>query len=399
MLSVGGRGWIAGVIYIHNLIRAISLLPESERRPLCLILGPRGRIDDHSELEADQPPIEYYAYRKGSSNWRKSAAVGLNLVLGRVPCSLEYLTKRLRPSVLFPAQISLGRNFPVPWIGWIPDFQHRRLPHYFSDGEMSRRDIVFRDIVQDADRVVVSSETAMEDFGEFYPESKGKVSVFPFTTVSAPSWFQGDPKNIAAEFDLAQKYLIFPSQFWIHKNQRVLFEAVRILKERGVRDLALVCTGQTLDPRHRGYFEKLSNWIRDHGLESNIRILGLIDRDKQIHLMRRAAAVIQPSLFEGWSALVEDARTLGKCLYISDIPVHREQNPPNAAFFDPESPEHLADLIERDWSLLEPGPDEEVEVECQVKNRERALDFARRFIDITALAVQGNRRGKSAVRL
>ena len=129
MLSVGGRGWIAGVIYIHNLIRAISLLPESERRPLCLILGPRGRIDDHSELEADQPPIEYYAYRKGSSNWRKSAAVGLNLVLGRVPCSLEYLTKRLRPSVLFPAQISLGRNFPVPWIGWIPDFQHRRLPH------------------------------------------------------------------------------------------------------------------------------------------------------------------------------------------------------------------------------------------------------------------------------
>ena len=33
---------------------------------------------------------------------------------------------------------------PVPWIGWIPDFQHLRLPHLFSRKELDRRERIFR---------------------------------------------------------------------------------------------------------------------------------------------------------------------------------------------------------------------------------------------------------------
>ena len=99
-------------------------------------------------------------------------------------------------------------------------------------------------------------------------------------------------------------------------------------------------------------------------------------------LFRRAAAVIQPSLFEGWSALVEDARTLGKRIYVSDIPVHREQQPTDGVFFHPDRPEELAELVARDWPDLKPGPDLVRESEAHVQQRSRALAFARAFHQI-----------------
>jgi hypothetical protein len=101
-----------------------------------------------------------------------------------------------------------------------------------------------------------------------------------------------------------------------------------------------------------------------------------------VQLFRRAAAVIQPSLFEGWSALVEDARTLGKRIYVSDIPVHREQQPTDGVFFHPDRPEELAELVARDWPDLKPGPDLVRESEAHVQQRSRALAFARAFHQI-----------------
>jgi hypothetical protein len=40
-------------------------------------------------------------------------------------------------------------------------------------------------------------------------------------------------------------------------------------------------------------------------------------------------------LFEGWSTVVEDAKSLNKFIFLSDIPVHREQNPLNVCYFNP----------------------------------------------------------------
>ena len=99
-------------------------------------------------------------------------------------------------------------------------------------------------------------------------------------------------------------------------------------------------------------------------------------------MLRRAVAVIQPSQFEGWSALVEDARALGKRMYVSDIPVHREQRPPNAIFFQLGDAEQLAELIAKDWPELKPGPDFKSECEAREEQHGRTLTFARTFLQI-----------------
>jgi hypothetical protein len=45
--------------------------------------------------------------------------------------------------------------------------------------------------------------------------------------------------------------------------------------------------------------------------------------------------MLQPSVHEGWSTCVEEAKTLGKLLILSDIGVHREHWPDNQFFFEP----------------------------------------------------------------
>ena len=128
--------------------------------------------------------------------------------------------------------------------------------------------------------------------------------------------------------------------------------------------------------------EGCSGPVQKHGLEAQVRILGLLPRNEEVQLLRRAAAVIQPSQFEGWSSLVEDAWALGKRLYVSDIPVHREQRPPNAVFFPLGDAEQLAELIAKDWANLKPGPDFKGEREARAQQKERALAFARAFLQI-----------------
>ena len=53
--------------------------------------------------------------------------------------------------------------------------------------------------------------------------------------------------------------------------------------------------------------------------------------------MRSSVAVINPSLVEGWSTSVEEAKSLRVPLVLSNIPVHREQAIRDAIFFDPHS--------------------------------------------------------------
>ena len=103
-----------------------------------------------------------------------------------------------------------------------------------------------------------------------------------------------------------------------------------------------------------------------------------------------AVAVIQPSLFEGWSTVVEDARALGKTMALSDISVHREQGPPHSAYFDPHAPEELAALMRQWWTDAPPGPDPRREEEARHDNEEAVLAMGTRFLCITEDALEAN---------
>jgi hypothetical protein len=99
--------------------------------------------------------------------------------------------------------------------------------------------------------------------------------------------------------------------------------------------------------------------------------------------MRRCVAVIQPSLFEGWSTVLEDARALGKTVIASDIAVHREQNPPGCSFFTKDSSEDLADAITAVLSTdTTPGPNLTAEAAARAAAEKAMVQYGRDFLAI-----------------
>jgi glycosyltransferase involved in cell wall biosynthesis len=388
ILPQGGDKWIAGINYSHNLIRALHHLPPDERPRLDFFFGPADDLSHHQELGALHPSRFYYCFRKKTRLYDKVYDAKQSLLRLRWPRSLEGLAADLRPKAVFPAQGSLGGDFPVPWIGWIPDFQHKLFPQFFQKEELDRRDMNYERLLNESWHTVVSSRESYQDLTRFFPGFGKKTSVLSFCTVPDETWYHVDPRLVVKKFGLPDKFLIFPSQFWMHKNHGAVLKALAILKDKGFPDVALVCTGFTQDIRRPEYFDSLKKFIEDNDLSKNVFILGLLPRLEQIQLMRAAAAVLQPSYFEGWSSLVEDARVLGKRIFVSDIPIHREQDPPDACFFPPDDAPALADRIAREWIRLQPGPDIGKEKVILKDHRPRVEAFARTFLGIVEQAAQ-----------
>jgi glycosyltransferase involved in cell wall biosynthesis len=376
LLVGGGPAWIAGFVYTQNVAAALSRV--TPRPEVQLVVPPRG--PDEALVRREIGGFEVHRASTPGPWLRRIAARAWNAAQGRRCERLESLVMTHGIDAVFPATASLGSSFPARWTGWIPDLQHVRLPSQFSPEERSDRDRVMQRLLDEAPRVVVSSEDARKDVLGHFRCDAARVTSLPFHTAPVDSWFDDDPSAQRTRFRIPDRYLMFPSQFWTHKNHRTLFEALHIVRSRGVRDVVLVCTGTQHDHRHPAHFEELMASARSWGIEDSLILPGLLPRHEQVQLMRGAAAIVQPSLFEGWSALLEDVRLLGKTAYASDIAVHREQNVPGVTYFEPENAESLAALIVRDWSSLPPGPDLEAEREARARGETLSADFGRRVL-------------------
>jgi glycosyltransferase involved in cell wall biosynthesis len=186
---------------------------------------------------------------------------------------------------------------------------------------------------------------------------------------------------------LPRRFVYLPNQFWAHKNHKVVVQALALAKAQGSQ-VTVVCTGSAWDHRNPWYFSELLATISELGLRDNLILLGFIPHAHLFQLMRQSLAVLQPSLFEGWSTTVEEAKSVGKSVILSDIPVHREQNPPQVTFFDPRDPKVLADCLVKVFDQKRPGPDHELEASARASWPLRAMDFGRAFVEIVQDVVQ-----------
>jgi glycosyltransferase involved in cell wall biosynthesis len=243
-----------------------------------------------------------------------------------------------------------------------------------------------RKVISQADAIVLSSYSAFEDFRAIAPEDcVPRARVLQF--VSQPDTRLGSVGAAGTEvmerkYGFRGRYFYLPNQFWVHKNHSVVFEAVAELKSQGT-EVLLICTGTLKDYRIRNseYVDALRSYIRKESLGSDVLILGLIPYEDVLFLMRNCVAVINPSRFEGWSSTVEEARSIGKRVLLSNIPVHLEQNPAGARYFDPDDLPGLVSIMKEVWEapdILEPSR----QAEATIGLRERTLAYGERYIEL-----------------
>jgi glycosyltransferase involved in cell wall biosynthesis len=381
--NIGKKAWLGGIQYLHNLIRAVRTLPRDEQPDLTLLLSAwDADLAMHAEVAHLVDRVIAYP-TEAASSWIALRRGAKQFISRRPYLTYSRVFKQRHVNAFFPVTQIPEYPLDVNWIAWAWDLQHKHLPDYFSAREIARRDAVFAAMAERAPLIVTSSCDALEDFDHFYTGARSRLRVLNFATPPLPDWYAADANEVRLTYNLPEKFLALPNTFWIHKNHRLAFEAIRELALNKV-EVCVVCTGGTHDSRRPEYFSEIQKFIAENQLENHIRILGVLPRTDQLQIMRASCAVLQPSLFEGWSTVVEDARALGKPIIISDIGVHREQNPPKAIFFDPRRVESLVSAIHSSWNDLTAGPnlkDEEIARQRQTAN---VQTFARRFIEIAS---------------
>jgi len=385
LMAMGGSSWIAGVQYLQSLLYGNNLLPKEEQASLRLYLDFRNhRISDYREVRMFSAGVHVTDFFPALPLYCKLRWIASTVVRQRrwpaLPwLDLPRLLRKHGADLLF-AGTYIERDIGIPQICWIPDFQHVHRADFFSIEELQNRDQHFARTMAEADRVIVSNQCSYADAARLYPQNRHKLAVLPFTMYLGCDWRSADAQRVVMKYDLPDKFLLFPSQFWRHKNHATLFRAIQLLRDRGIGDAVLVCTGFPHDLRYPDHAKALREFLAAHKLTTAVRVLGLLPRDDQVQLMRAAAAIVQPSLFEGWSALLEECRSLGKPVFASDIPMHREQFTKGVHLFSPTSAEALADLLTRHWPELAPGPDSELETAAEELYRDRIREFARQFV-------------------
>jgi glycosyltransferase involved in cell wall biosynthesis len=239
---------------------------------------------------------------------------------------------------------------PVASVVTMFDLQHEHYPRFFSATELSERRRLLPRSCALADRVIAFSEFTRQDLARRYGVPLEKITAVPIG-VAAPPAPSGVDARVAAvreRYRLAERYLVYPSHFWRHKNHARLLEAFARYRSRATGDLDLVLCGSPMDAR--GALAELLE--RDRRL-TDVRLLGHVPGDDLQALVRGSSGMVFPSLFEGFGIPLVEAMGLGCPVAASRAAAIPEVVGDAAILFDPEDVSDMARAIER--LVEEPG--------------------------------------------
>jgi len=335
--------WIGGTYYTINLIHALNVLTEKDKPEVIAF----SNEEDFTKLqkETQYPYLKYEQFEQEKLGVLSRLVNKISsIVLKKVIFKQQY---KGHLEALFIMQRS-GYLESIPFekrIYWIPDFQDKHYPEFFTKEGLAKKHERSQWIADHAKYLILSSEAVKKDWEEFYTNFKGRTKVVHFA-VTHPEYDSLEITDLTKKFNLPEKYFFAPNQFWAHKNHMVLIKAAEILKKQG-KPVIVAFSGKENDNRNPGYTETLKAYVKENNLDDVIRFLGFLDRREQLKLMKHAVAVIQPSLFEGWSTVIEDAMAMNQRIIASDLEVNKEQLGDKGIYFQRQSPEDLTKCLSR----------------------------------------------------
>ena len=143
----------------------------------------------------------------------------------------------------------------------------------------------------------------------------------------------------------------------------------------------MAASGKQSDPRNPGYIESVQDKVMQLDAGEDFRFLGLIPYPHLSALLRASTALLNPSLFEGWSTTVEEARALGTPMILSDLNVHREQMGNKAIYFDRYSAQSLVDVLQK-LRPIDEAQREVMTLEARIDSRQRMKQFGEDFVSL-----------------
>jgi glycosyltransferase involved in cell wall biosynthesis len=322
------------------------------------VLANRHVMDAYGDFERGPVRLHHVAsYRPGDSMPTRALAMAAARALPRlaardVPDGLDV--------VHYPVTVPIPRT-AAPRVVTVFDVAHHDLPRAFGRAERLYRRWAYDGAARAADVVVTPSAFSAGRLAELARVDRDRIEVVHMAIDHARFRPDPDPAADSTLPPLPDRFVVYPANLWPHKNHDLLLDAFAKVADAG---LHLVLTGQPYGrlPRLRARAGRL-------GIESRLHHLGHLPHAQVPALYRRAAAMVFPSLYEGFGAPPLEAMACGLPVAASRRGSLAEVCGDAAHGFDPTSADATAAAIEAVTS------DDGLRERLRAAGRERASGF------------------------
>ena len=241
-----------------------------------------------------------------------------------------------------------------PFIFTLHDLQERYFPENFSSLTRAWRKFINYFLSKNAVAILCESSHVKGDIIKFINITPEKILVVPAPPQVSLLRNRDDFQKIDY---LPENYILYPAQFWPHKNHLRLIEAFQLVRQ-SFPEYRLVLTGKKAFD-----YDKVFKKITDLGLNDLVIHLGYVPQTDMPALYRGATVLVMPTLFESISIPVYEAFALGVPVCASGVVAIPEQIQDAGLLFDPHD---VGDIAKKIIALLSSS---ELQIQCIEKGQ------------------------------
>lgn len=276
---------------------------------------------------------------KGTSIWREAF--------------LPLWLARNRPDVLWAPESRLPRRSPVPTAITIHDLASLRFPGVKPEEHVHHFRTAVARSARRATRVIAVSQTTADDVVHFYGIDPAKLRVVPngVDDVFSPGDRDATVEAVRRRWGIEGPFVLHVGSLEPRKGVEVLVEAAALAKADGAK-WRVVLAGAT---GFQG--ESIERQARESGA---CTLLGPVDDDELLDLLRAAGAFAAPAIYEGFGIAPLEAMACGTPAAIAaDSGALEEVSGPAAIVVGERTPEAwraaLEEALTRPPRLIEAG--------------------------------------------
>lgn len=232
----------------------------------------------------------------------------------------------------------------LPYMAIVWDLQHRLQPWFpevSANGTWLHRENFYSEFLRRATIIIAGTEAGQREIERFYQVTSNRIKILPHPTPAfALRSEQSDVEAVLKKYELKNNYLLYPAQFWSHKNHVNLLLAVAALKSEYEIDLPLVLVGS--DKGNQEYVRTFAAQLKP---SIDVAFLGFVPTEDLVALYRGAFALVYVTFFGPENLPTLEAFALRCPVVASDVDGAREQLGDAALFVDPRDPKRIAEAI------------------------------------------------------
>jgi len=288
-----------GGIFQHALSIAYSLTKYSNKFNYKIIYYDNTPINWLKNQHSNEKDFIFLSSKR--SSLIKKIKLLFNLILLNTPPKNETKPQLKNANIQllvipFPSLFGLHNN--IPYIVAIPDLMHRYYPAFpeFPLKARITRDIIYKYASKYSILTIVDDNQGIEDLNKFFKISAENIHVIPY--VPQPYIYEyrsmdlKTVEEILQKYNLPERFLFYPAQFWYHKNHINLIKALIFIRDKYNFKIPLVLVGYPKES-----YGKIMNFIKENSINNQFIHIGYVSNKEIVALYKKSVALVFPSLF------------------------------------------------------------------------------------------------------